>query len=118
MKTTDEEYFRSCVAKERQLAKLLGHRNIEECYESAGVLWDNTVALPQWTRDWNACGPLLSHFAISLDFSGGEGTVKAGDVLVRFADHPNRERAIMCGVVKAVIHKLEHDAVLAHPVGA
>ena len=36
MRMSDEEYFRSCVAKERHLAQLLGHHNIEECYESAG----------------------------------------------------------------------------------
>lgn len=28
MRMSDEEYFRSCVAKERLLAQLLGHHNI------------------------------------------------------------------------------------------
>jgi hypothetical protein len=59
MRTSDEEYFRSCVAKERHLAQLLGH-HVEEYYESAGTLWENTTALPQWTRDWSACGTLMT----------------------------------------------------------
>lgn len=57
MHINDQEYFRSCIARERQLAQLLGHHHIEECHESAAMLWDNAQALPQWTRDWRACGP-------------------------------------------------------------
>jgi len=37
MRISDKDYFRSCVAKERQLARLLGHIHIEEDYESAGT---------------------------------------------------------------------------------
>lgn len=44
MHINDQEYFRSCIARERQLAQLLGH-HLEECHESAGTLWDNAQAL-------------------------------------------------------------------------
>ena len=113
MQIADEEYFRSCVARERQLARLLGHHNIEECYESAGTLWENTRMLPKWTRDWDAAGSLLSRFHISLAFENRHvGTdishVRAGPVLVRLSDHPTDERAVMSAIVKAVIFQLEH----------
>ncbi len=68
MRISDQDYFRSCIAKERQLAQLLGHRQIEECYESVGTLWDGAQKLPAWTRDWAACGPLLAQHGLSLVF--------------------------------------------------
>jgi hypothetical protein len=113
MRTSDEEYFRSCVAKERHLAKLLGHSNFEECYESAGTLWENTEALPQWTRDWNACGPLMIRYEIMLNFGKEPGSaqstfVTAGPITVQFSDHPSKDRAVMYAIVKAVIFILEH----------
>lgn len=117
MRISDEQYFRSCVAKERHLAQLLGHQNIEECYETAGTLWAGAKALPQWTRDWRACGPLLTPYKISLawDATQTEGdeenpmqVVRAGDTCVRLADHPHPDRAVMFAVVKEVIRLLEH----------
>lgn len=128
MRMSDQEYFRSCIAKERHLAQLLGHDNIEEFYESAGVLWDHTQALPKWTRDWKACGPLLVQYAIPLHFhheaeageTAAEGdsinAVTAGPVTVHFADHPGKDRAVMFAVVKAVIHILEHESGHRHHV--
>lgn len=114
MRMSDEEYFRSCVAKERHLAHLLGHRNIEECYESAGVLWDDMRALPQWTRDWSACGPLMVKYDIAVGYGKDAGHedynfVTAGPVSVHFSDHPSKDRAVMYAIVKAVIHCLEHN---------
>lgn len=113
MYMNDQEYFRSCVAKERHLAQLLGHRHIEECYESAGTLWDNNQALPQWTRDWRACGPLMTEYGITVTYSdeaeqGGSGLARIGATTTRFADHPNRNRAVMYGIVKELIAMLEH----------
>lgn len=117
MRISDEQYFRSCVAKERHLAQLLGHQNIEECYETAGTLWAGAKALPQWTRDWCACGPLLAPYKISLAWdavptAGDEDKplqfVRAGDTRLRLADHPNPDRAVMFAVVKEVIRLLEH----------
>jgi hypothetical protein len=118
MRVSDEQYFRSCVAKERHLAQLLGHQNIEECYETAGTLWAGAQALPQWTRDWHACGPLLAQHKIALTWdssaaSAGEedkapDMVHAGEARVRLADHPNPDRAVMVAVVKEVIRLLEH----------
>lgn len=113
MRMSDEEYFRSCVAKERHLAQLLGHHNIEEFYESAGTLWDGNKALPKWTRDWKACGSLLVEYELALvfpkeDVQAHSHAVQIGNILVPFADHPNKERAVMVAIVKAVISHLEH----------
>lgn len=118
MRISDEQYFRSCVAKERHLAQLLGHRQIEECYESAGTLWENAQALPQWTRDWRVCGPLLTKYRIALAFAEQENgdTVTAGTTSVTISDHPNCDRAVMVAIVKEVIHLLEHHhAATAEP---
>ena len=73
MRISDQDYFRSCIAKERHLAQLLGHRQIEECYESVGTLWDGARKLPAWTRDWAACGPLLARYGLSIVFVTPEG---------------------------------------------
>lgn len=113
MRMSDEEYFRSCVAKERHLAQLLGHE-VEEYYESAGTLWVNTEPVPQWTRDWHACGALMTEYEIAVGFGkeadeGRNSLVIAGSIIVHFADHPSKERAVMFAIVKAVIHLLEHD---------
>ena len=112
MRMSDEEYFRSCIAKERHLAQLLGH-HVEEFYESAGTLWSNAVALPQWTRDWNACAALMVEHDLSLVYLKEPGhahssSVIIGPVEVMFADHPDKEQAVRYAVVKAVACKLEH----------
>jgi hypothetical protein len=112
MRMSDEEYFRSCVARERQLAHLLGHK-VEEFYEDAGTLWDGTVAMPKWTRNWAACGPLIAEYEIELRFDRAAGEahahcVHAGAVTVAVSDHPDRQHALMYAVVKAVVHMLEH----------
>ena len=114
MRMTDQEYFRSCIAKERHLAQLLGHQHIEECYESAGTLWDNAQALPQWTRDWRACGPLMTAHGMSVSFGHGAGQVRIGSTVIHFADHPTPDRAVMFGIVKELILMLEHGK-HAHP---
>ena len=117
MRISDEQYFRSCVAKERHLAQLLGHQNIEENYENAGTLWASAQALPQWTRDWQACGPLLTHHRISLAWDAGQSAgdddeavqfVRAGETRVNLADHPNADRAVMFAIVKEATRLLEH----------
>lgn len=113
MRMSDEEYFRSCVAKERHLAHLLGHPNVEEFYESAGTLWDGNKALPKWTRDWKACGPLLAEYELALTFPREAGqehgtAVQIGKITVAYADHPSKDRAVMYAIVKAVIFQLEH----------
>ena len=112
MHMNDQEYFRSCSARERQLAQLLGHHHIEECYESAGTLWDNNHALPQWTRDWRACGPLMTEYGLTVTYGkepAGGGLARIGATTVHFADHPSRDRAVMYGIVKELIFLLEHD---------
>ena len=113
MRMNDQEYFRSCIAKERQLAHLLGYRQIEECYESAGTLWDGNHKLPQWTRDWQACGPLLAQYCLPLAYDDDDGAVRIGSTWVHFADHPTRERALMYGIVKELVFRLEHGKLAA-----
>ena len=113
MRMSDEQYFRSCVAQERHLAQLLGYRNIEEYSENAGTLTERRNALPKWTRDWRACGPLLSEFELDVRFGREPGkdddpVVYVGSVVVHCSDHPSRDRAVMMAVVKAVIYLLEH----------
>jgi hypothetical protein len=119
MRMSDEEYFRSCVAKERHLAQLLGHQ-VEEFYESAGTLWDNTKALPKWTRDWKACGPLMTKYELTLTYhkdpdQAHSSCVHIGPIVVRFADHPSKDRAVMYAIVKAVIALLEHGKTCKAP---
>lgn len=113
MRISDQDYFRSCIAKERHLAQLLGHHQIEECYESVGTLWDGAQALPAWTRDWAACGPLLARYGLSIVFEATDGALEPtcadiGMTRVHWVDHPSRERALMFGIVKEVIRRLEH----------
>ncbi len=120
MHNSDQEYFRSCIARERQLAQLLGHHHIEECYESAGTLWDSNHALPQWTRDWRACGPLMTEYGLSVTYGqepAGGGCARIGATTVHFADHPTRDRAVMYGIVKELIFLLEHGR-LVKPAAA
>jgi hypothetical protein len=111
MRMSDEEYFRSCVARERQLAHLLGHK-VEEFYEDAGTLWDGTVAMPKWTREMAACAPLIAEHCIDVRFdrdaAGHAHCIHAGAVSVLVSDHPDRQHALMYAVVKAVVHLLEH----------
>jgi hypothetical protein len=119
MRMSDEEYFRSCVAKERHLAHLLGYEEVEEYYESAGVLWVNRRALPQWTRDWSACAPLLAQYGIDIHFGKEAGQTESsyatvGSCMVHFSDHPSKDRALMFAIVKAVISQIEHSRHHAH----
>ena len=114
MRMTDQEYFRSCIAKERHLAKLLGHQQIEECYESAGTLWDGALALPRWTRDWRACGPLMTGHGISVVYGRAPGQsalsfASIGATVVHFSDHPTPDRAVMWGIVKELVFVLDHQ---------
>jgi hypothetical protein len=123
MRISDQDYFRSCVAKERQLAHLLGHAHIEEDYESAGTLWENTDALPKWTRDWSACGPLLTQYDIAITYEKESGKEKSsfaiiGSTVVEFSDHPTKDRAIMYGIVKELIFRFEHHQVTLSPKNA
>ncbi|MDB5843844.1 MAG: hypothetical protein JWP79_1154 [Polaromonas sp.] len=121
MHISDQDYFRSCIARERHLAQLLGHRQIEDCYESAGTLWAGNQALPLWTRDWRACGPLMTEHGIGVSYEHGTGPgglARIGSTTVHFADHPTRDRAVMYGIVKELIFRLEHHKLAAPPLAA
>ena len=62
--------------------------------------------MPQWTRDWRACGPLMTAYGITVSHDTEGATL--GSTTVHFADHPSRDRAVMYGIVKEVIFRLEH----------
>jgi len=113
MRMSDEEYFRSCVAQERHLAQLLGIQNIEEFSENAGTLWHDANALPKWTREWQACGPLLAEYGLHIawidDADDRYGRmVQVGTTYVHVADHPSADHALRYAIVKAAIARLEH----------
>ncbi len=113
MRMSDEEYFRSCVSKERHLAQLLGCHNVEEFYENAGSLWNNGRQLPKWTRDWQACGPLIATYELAITYqqtpSDPNGkAIHIGSTVVHISDHPSKDQALMFAIVKATIAHLEH----------
>lgn len=113
MRTGNEEYFRTCVAQERRLAHLLGHHNIEELHDSAGVLWEGNQPLPKWTRNWEACGPLLAQYKLAISYghdvrSPQTQTISVGTAIVHCSDHPSLEHALRHAIVKAAILHLEH----------
>lgn len=114
MRTSDEEYFRTCVAQERRLAHLLGHNNIEELHDSAGVLWEGTQALPKWTRNWDACGPLLARYRLAISYGHDakvpqDKVISVGAATVHCSDHPSSDHALRHAIVKATIMLLEHE---------
>jgi len=114
MRTSDEEYFRTCVALERRLAHLLGHDNIEELDDSAGVLWEGTQALPQWSRSWESCGPLLARYGLTINHAADPHAphgvvISVGTAAVRCSDHPSTDHALRHAIVKATIMRLEHE---------
>ncbi len=114
MRTGDEEYFRTCVAQERRLAHLLGHHNMEELHDSAGVLWDGNQALPQWTRKWEACGPLLAQYKLTIEYGRDakapqDTVITVGGATVHCSDHPSTDHALRHAIVKAVIQHIEHQ---------
>jgi hypothetical protein len=120
MRMSDEEYFRSCVAQERHLARLLGMHNIEEFYENAGSLWHDNQEVPKWTRRWEACGPLIAQYGLHVncidDIDDRHGAaVLVDDTHVHFCDHPTHDHALRYAIVKAVIARLEHAG---HSAGA
>lgn len=112
MQCSDEAYFRSCVANERRLAYLLGHHNLEEFDDRAGTLWEGSLALPQWTRSWQACGPLLAEHGFSIHYATDSHhpdhpLIKVGDIVVHSSEHPDMHHALRHAIVKATIHLLE-----------
>ncbi|WP_293778812.1 aminoacyl-tRNA synthetase [uncultured Oxalicibacterium sp.] len=110
MRTSDEAYFRTCVAQERRLAHLLGHHNIEELHDSAGVLWEGNQALPKWTRCWEACGPLIPRYKLNITYGrdAEDHTITVGHAIVHCSEQPSPDHALRHAIVKAVIHLLEH----------
>lgn len=113
MRMSDEEYFRSCVAQERHLAQLLGCHNIEEFYESAGTLWEERKALPKWTRDWQACGPLIAEYELNIAYPSNPDdphgkAIHINKTVVHVTDHPSHDQALRYAIVKAVIAHIEH----------
>lgn len=67
------------------------------------------LAPPHWRRDWVAAGSLLSQLSLNVRFDDEEGTVSVGtgsrrrDVTESYADHPDKDAAILAAIVRAAI---------------
>lgn len=108
-----------CIAAEKKLAKLLGWTNIQL---SSGVLMGSPkerpftlTFIPQWTREWEACVPLIGEYG--LRFQSDEYKVSAyfgndqecTSAFAFFKLHPTKDDAIMFALVQAMIAKLKAE---------
>lgn len=102
------------IEAEKRLAELLGWHSIDVV--SNGNMWgDKTpkknvtyvgIRVPQWTRDWAACGSLMVEHEISV-LQSPVGVSTTGVGYVNFNDHPDKDAAVRYAIVMAVIQKLE-----------
>jgi hypothetical protein len=64
---------------------------------------------PHWRRDWAAAGPLIGLLGLSVRPDDDEGCVSVGngsrrrDVTESYADHPDKDAAILAAIVRAAI---------------
>lgn len=115
---------------EKRLAELLGWK----CVQLGGSLdglsmpenWLHGIwpidgeggLVPQWCRDWSACGPLMVEHGVwpFIQPDGYVDTFISGmepdpDIDTPLSDHPDRETAVRYAIVQAVIAKLESNNV-------
>lgn len=91
------------LALEKRLAELLGRE-----YMFEGHLGP-VQRIPQWCRDWNACGPLMvEHDVYPTDTNFGY-VFRHGHQLAILADHPDKDTAVRYAIVQAVVAKLEAE---------
>jgi hypothetical protein len=59
----------------------------------------------------------MTAYGITVAYEGDGAAL--GATTVHFADHPSRDRAVMYGIVKEVIFRLEHHKAMPdpHPYG-
>jgi hypothetical protein len=110
------------IAAERELAELLGWTNVKYNLETTSPtgfgkppneLWN--CALPKWTRDWSACGPLIGEYGLQVEAADDDYIVvkyaPRNCAFLRFPinDHPTKDDAIRYAIVQAVIAKLKAE---------
>lgn len=95
------------------LGGLLGHTGMRRRPTPEGeIVIDDAGEVLQWTGDWGVCGPLIGKYQV--DFEQYEKYVAAytvigvhrRDFVVWYKHHPDRDTALRCAIVKAVVAKL------------
>lgn len=105
---------------EKRLAELIGWSQVEfDTFRAGaltGMLPDKSSfgeIVPQWTRDWNACGPLMVEHGLYPEVYTDAGLefvwIKRSfcKVNVPVSEHPDKDTAVRYAIVQAVIAKLE-----------
>lgn len=70
------------------------------------------AAVPRWTRDWSACGPLMVALDCYPEYGGFNQMLvmgpdfHTGPTIVAITQHQSKEHAAMFAVVQAAILKL------------
>ena len=107
----------------RRLAELLGWADL---FEVPGAILGtppvgqpagrNQGAVPDWTGDWRACGPLLAAHRMDLASTSLDAVARcrsfdAPPGVAAFADFDTEDAAMRAAIVAAVVAKLE----VGHP---
>lgn len=111
------------IQAEEQLATALGWRDLVDCggtllgappYDSTNSRGQATV--PKWSRDWSACGPLLSCFDIAIEgfrFNGSAeyavasyGTDDHQFLFIPVTEWPTRDDALRYAITMAAFIQL------------
>lgn len=101
----------------RRLAQLLGWTN----FENVGGAWLGTppasepqcrgqAKVPDWTGDWNACGPLMAQHIRRMKLwphRGVVGTSSVGDDMMRDRSGEGDDASVRRLIVEAAIAELE-----------
>lgn len=109
------------IALEIQLATALGWKNVFQLNTDAigdfgGVYFREPV--PQWTRDWRACGPLMVEHGVypaeTMPFSdpgrimvNSHGVNLIPGVIEWVEHHKDRDTAVRVAICRAVLAKLK-----------
>ncbi|BCG50026.1 hypothetical protein [Ralstonia phage RP13] len=109
------------IAIERKLAELLGWFDITQItgsligsHKDLRLDTRGQAAIPQWTRRWSDCGPLMVKYRISPTYGKNEygkyvwifNELRCiGEVCLN--DHYDEDLAVMLAVITAVINTIE-----------
>jgi hypothetical protein len=108
------------AALDKELGEALGWTNLrpikfmgEPCgYGGLHPLKMAESALPTWTRQWEACGPLMVEFGCWPSSPSMSDSVRVREQLEYFDKHKDRDTAVRVAICRAVlaILKSEPDA--------
>ncbi len=114
-------YLTNQIKAELQLAIALGWTNLVDAGGTlvgtppgGGTNSRDQAAVPRWSRDWNACGPLLSTYNMALDVMGHETRFVIADfgggdydfVHIAVPDWPTQDDALRYAITVAAEAKL------------